>query len=632
MKSVIGTAALAPLIAVLAVVAMFCITRAAAEEPQWRHGGVLFGTLKYGPDFSHYDHVNPDAPKGGTYNQGVPGNFDSFNPFVVRGRPAAGLTLSGGLLYDTLFEQSVDQPSASYGLVAQAFRHAPNFSWAAYRLNPDARFHDGEPIKPEDVIWSLEVLKRNQPLYTKYYGDVVRAEKTGEHEVTFTFAKAGNRELPHIMGDLPVLPKHWWEGTDADGNPRNIDDPTTEPPLGSGPYRIAGFDIGKTVTWERVDDYWAADLPVRKGRFNFNRIHYTYFLDRNALWEAFKKGGISDTRAENVSRRWQTEYIFPAFERGDVEKAVFAEESSQTFQAYFFNTRRSKFADVRVRKALNLLYNFEALNKTQFFGAYTRTDSYFEGGELQHGGTRPQGRVKEILEEYRGQIDDAIIDEAFALPVLAGASDVRKAQRQALKLFREAGYQFRDGKMVDGEGKQFTLEILGNNPTDERIGNPVVESFRKLGIEASLRIVDSAQYKQRIDNFDFDVTSLLTRQSLSPGNEQRDFWSTAAADLPGARNYAGIRDEVVDELIERVIAAPDRDELVALTRALDQVLMHGYYTIPMWHNPTVWYAWWRKIKFPPTQPVYTGIDPYSLWIDEEAEEALNRASAAAAAQ
>lgn len=608
---------------------MLASATAHSDQTDWKHGGTLFGELRYGPDFAHYDHVNPDASKGGTLNQGVPGSFDSFNPFVVRGRPAAGLTASGGLLYDTLFEQSVDQPSASYGLVAEAFRHAEDFSWASYRLNPEARFHDGEPVKPEDVIWSLEALRRNQPLYSKYYADVEKAEKTGDHEVTFTFSIAGNRELPHIMGDMPVLPRHWWEGTDANGNARNIDEPTIEPPLGSGPYRIAEFDVGQSVTWERVEDYWAAELPVRKGRFNFDRIHYTYFLDQNALWEAFKKGGISDTRAENISRRWMTEYIFPAVERGDVIKSAFAEESPQPFQAYFLNVRREKFQDVRVRRALTLLFDFESMNKNLFFDSYARTDSYFEGGELQHQGGPPQGRVKEILEGYRGRIPDAAIDEAFELPVYASAADTRKNQRAALRLFREAGFRFEGGKMLDADGRPFTIEILGRGPTDERVGIPTIEKFRKLGIEANLRVVDTAQYKNRIDGFDFDMTMLGTIQSLSPGNEQREYWSSAAAERAGARNYSGIADPVVDELVERIITAPDREELIALTRALDRILLHGHYAIPMWHNPQIWFAWWRKLQFPPTQPLYTGVDIYSLWIDEEVEEELSEAAAAA---
>lgn len=455
---------------VAAALAAMTATASAQDAGEWRHGGAIFGDLRYGPGWTHYDHANPDAPKGGTLNEDAFGSYDSFNPFVVRGRPAAGLSYSGGLLYDTLMEQSVDQPSASYALVADGFRYPEDFSSAIYRLHPQARFHDGEPIKPEDVIWTLEALKANYPLYADYYRNVVKAEKTGEREVTFSFDITGNRELPVILGDMPVLPKHWWEGTDAQGAKRNIADPISEPPLGSGPYRIASFDMGKTVTFERVKDYWAAELPVRKGRYNFDRIQYTYFLDQNALWEGFKKGGIADTRAENISKQWATEYNFPAFERGDVKRQAFPTDSPEPFQGYFLNTRLAKFSDWRVRKALNLLFDFESMNRTLFFGLYTRTDSYFEGGELQAGTGKPDGRMLEILEEYRGRVPDSVF-EAFEQPVHDDAGDARRLQREALKLFTEAGFTFDGGRMLDAQGKPFEIEILGSSPTDERVGS-----------------------------------------------------------------------------------------------------------------------------------------------------------------
>ncbi len=598
----------------------------AQDAEGWRHGGTLFGELKYGPDFTHYEHADPNAPKGGTLNEDALGTFDSFNPFVVRGQPVAGVNYFGGLLWDTLMEQSVDQPSASYGLVAEAFRYPPDFSSATYRLRPEARFHDGAPITPEDVLWTLDALRQNHPLFGQYYRNVTKAEKTGEREVTFTFDIKGNRELPHIMGDMPVLPKHWWEGTDANGVKRNIAEPTSEPPLGSGPYRIASFDSGKSVTWERVRNYWAADLPTRKGRYNFDRIVYTYFLDENALWEGFKKGGIADTRAENRSQRWATEYNFPAFERGDVLRKAFETDNSETFQAYFLNTRNPKFQDVRVRKALNLIFDFESMNRTLFYNLYTRTDSYFEGGELQAGNGKPEGRMKEILEEYRGRIPDEAIDEPFELPVHANAGDTRRYQREALKLFTQAGYSFKGGKMLGPDGRQFEIEILGSGQTDERVGIPMIDYLAKLGIKAGLRIVDQAQYKNRIDNFDFEMTMATTAQSLSPGNEQREYWTSKAADTPGSRNFAGIKDPVVDELVERIITAQDRAELVALTRALDRILLVNWYTVPMWHNPEIWFAWWKKLVSPPTQPAYSGVDIYSWWVDEAAPKAAGAAN------
>ncbi len=598
------------------MLALFPLVSASADEAAWRHGSALFGELKYGPDWTHYEHVNVDAPKGGIFTQAAFGGYDTFNPFVPRGRVAAGLSYSGGYLYDTLLDQSIDQPSASYGLVADAFRYADDYSQAVYRLNPKARFHDGKPITPEDVIWSLKVLRDNHPLFADYYRNVASAEKSGEHEVTFRFDVKGNRELPQIMGDLPVLPQHWWEGTDATGKQRKISEPLSEPPLGSGPYRIGKYDLGKKIEWERVPDYWASDLPVRKGRYNFDRIHFTYFLDESALWEAFKKGGITDTRSENVSRRWATEYDFPALTRGDVQRGEFPSTSPEPFQAYFFNVRNNKFADLRVRKALTLLFDFEQMNKNLFFGLYTRTDSYFEGGELQHAGGAPTSRVKEILEEYRGRIPDGAIDTAFELPVYASAQDTRKHQREALKLLTEAGFQYKSGQMFGPDGKVFEIEILGDSPTDERVGIPAREYFAKLSIKAELRIVDTAQYQARLDKFDFEITMQSTAQSLSPGNEQREYWGSKSANKTGAQNYSGISDPAIDELVERVIHAPNREEQVALTQALDRILLAGYYAIPMWHNPNVWYAWWKKIKFPPSQPLYSGIDTFSFWIEE----------------
>ncbi len=600
------------------VIAMNGPARADENYNVWKHGDALFGEVKYGEGFAAYEHVNPDAPKGGTFNRTATGSYDSFNPFIVRGRPAAGLAYSGGILWDTLMEQSIDQPSAAYGLIAEAFKYPEDYSQVTYRLHPDAVWHDGVPITPEDVIWSLEVLKENQPLYTNYFRNVVSAEKTAEREVTFSFDIAGNRELPNILGDLPVLPRHWWTGTDAAGNQRNIAEPTLDPPLGSGPYRISEFKVGESITYERVKDYWAADLGTRKGRFNFDQIHYIYFNDRNAMWEAFKKGGIEDIWRENVSRRWASEYNFPAFERGDVVRKTFPVGGPEIHQAFYFNTRLEKFQDPKLRAAMTLLFDFETMNKNLFFGLYERTNSYFEGGELQAEGL-PEGRELEILKEYEGRIPKEVFEKPFTLPVMNSASDKRDAQRQARRLLQEAGYTFKGGQMLDPKGKPFTVEFLGADQTSERIANPFIEELRLLGIDGTLRIVDQAQYENRVNNFDYEIVTVLSRQSLSPGNEQREYWSSEAADKPGSRNPAGIKDPVVDELIERIIVAKDRDELIALTRALDRILLWGHYSIPHWYNPEEWYAWWKKIQIPEPQPLYTGFDLFSTWIDTSLE-------------
>ena len=595
-----------------------------ADENKWRHGDSLVGELKYSPDFKHYEHANPDAPKGGQLKRTAFGGYDSFNPFIVRGRPPVQLTYFGGILYDTMMEQSRDQAGASYGLVAKEFRKADDSSWAVYRIHEKARFHDGEPIKPEDVIWSLRVLRENYPLWGGYFKNIKSAEKTGDHEVTFRFDQKGNRELPHIIGDLVILPQHWWEGTDAQGNKRDITQPTTEPPLGSGPYKIGKYELGKYIQYERVEDYWAKDIPVRKGRFNFGSIRYTYFLNQNAMWEAFKKGQIADYWIETKESRWVKEYNFSAVEKADVEKMTFPIERGQVYEGYFFNTRLDKFKDVRVREAITLMLDFETMNKNLFFDLYKRTDSFFEGGELESSGI-PEGREKAILEGYKDKLPADLFTKPFILPDYSKPSVKRKLQRRALKLFKEAGFTFdANRKLRDASGKIFTIEFITDDPQSERSTNSFVQSLKGIGIEASLRVLDTAQFKLRSDNFDFDMASLRTVQSASPGNEQRDYWSSSSATNSGSRNYAGISDPMIDELVDKIILAPDREELVAFSHALDRILKWRYYAVPQWHNPVVWFAKWRHIQVPLPQPGYLGLDSLSFWIDEQQERELKQ--------
>ena len=596
-------------------------TNLAADENQWHRGIALFDALKYGADFDHYDHVNINAPKGGRLNLAASGGYDSFNPFVVRGRPAAGLNYQGGLLYDSLFEQSIDQSSASYGLIAEAFRFADDYSWAIYRLRPDAKWHDGKPITPEDVRWSMLTLKKINPLWSNYYNNIERVEITGEQEISFFFDQKNNRELPIIIGDLPILPKHWWTGKNAKGEIRDISKPTDEPPLGSGPYKIGKFKMGKTVTWQRVEEYWGVNSPTQKGRYNFAQIHYSYFLEQTAIWEAFKKGGIVDLHNENRSQRWARSYKFPAFKRGDVVRKEFATSGSQIYQGYYLNTRSEKLADRRVRRALNLLFDFESMNKNLFYGSYTRTSGFFVGSSLQSQGIAT-GRELEILEKYRTKIPDEVFSTKFVMPNYSKPGSFRTAQREALKLFLDAGYSFNKGRMLDKKGNQFSLEFIGNSPTDERIANPYFENLRTLGIEPTLRILDTAQYKNRIDNFNFEISGIATIQSLSPGNEQREYWSSQSAKQAGSRNYSGINDPVIDELVENIITAPDREELLHLTHALDRILKWQFYAIPQWHNPVDRVAWWRKLQFINEQPTLVGTDNFSFWIDTEIEKEL----------
>jgi microcin C transport system substrate-binding protein len=595
----------------------------AAFPDEWRTTSSLIGESKYGDNFQHYDYVNPDAPKGGTLNSVVSGTFDSFNPYIVQGSFAAGFSqFGGGLLYDTLMEQATDEGSTSHPLVADAYKFPADYSSATYRLDPRAKWHDGQPITTDDVIWSFQVLKANSPMYSRYFENVTDAVAISDREVEFHFSQKGNRELPKILGDLVVLPKHWWEGTDANGKKRDITKGTLEPPLGSAAYKVASFKAGSEIIWQRVPDYWGAKLPVKIGRENFDTKRYTYILDENAAWQAFQKGGLEDINAENSSRRWSTFYNFPAINAGDVIKKEFKTESPEPMQGFVLNVRRSQFQDRRVREALTDVLDFESMNRTLFFGLNTRTSSYFQGTELASSGL-PQGKELEILQQYRDKLPPELFTEPFKLPVYDSPQAERKYLKQAVDLFAQAGWTIKGGKMVNAQtGQQFKVEILGKDPTDEVIANPYVGNLRKIGIDANLRIVDPSQYVNRTRNFDFDVVTGIFGQSESPGNEQRDFWSSKAADTPGSRNLMGIKDPTVDALVDRIIFATDRDDLVAATHALDRVLLWSYYVVPQWHRPVVWLAYWNKFGIPDKQPAYVGADLDSWWIDMDKEKAL----------
>ncbi|CAH2397800.1 extracellular solute-binding protein [Mesorhizobium ventifaucium] len=605
------------------VVAAFAGGLQAAFADEWRTTSSLIGESKYGDNFQHYDYVNSDAPKGGTLNSAVLGTFDSFNPYIVQGSPAAGFAqFGGGLLYDTLMEQATDEGSVSHPLIADAYKHPDDYSSATYRLDPRAKWHDGKPITTDDVIWSFQVLKANSPMYSRYFENVTDAVAISDREVEFNFNQKGNRELPKILGDLVVLPKHWWEGTDANGKKRDITRPTQEPPLGSAAYKITSFKPGTEIVWQRVPDYWAAQLPVKIGRENFDRQRFSYFLDDNAAWQAFTKGGLHDIRPENSSRRWNTAYNFPAVQAGDVIKQEFKTASPEPMQAFMLNTRRPLFGDRLVRAALIYPLDFETMNRTLFFGSNTRTSSYFQGTELASSGL-PQGKELEILEQYRDKLPPEVFTQEFKLPVYDSPQAERKYLKTAVDLFAKAGWVIKGGKMVNAKtGEPFKFEILGWNDTDQVLSSPYIANLRKIGVDATLRLIDQTQYINRINKFDFDVTISQLGQSDSPGNEQRDFWSSKAADTPGSRNYAGIKNPVVDALVDRVIFATDRDDLVAATHALDRVLLWNYYVVPQHHRSVVWIAYWNKFGIPQKQPAYSGVDQNSWWVDPDQEKAL----------
>jgi microcin C transport system substrate-binding protein len=594
-----------------------------AFADEWRTSSSLMGESKYGENFQRYDYVNPDAPKGGTLNSVASGTFDSFNPFIVQGTPAVGFVeFGGGLGYDTLMEQATDEPSVSHPLIADAYKYPDDFSSATYRIDQRAKWHDGKPVTPDDVVWSFNTLKANSPMYNRYYANVTEAVAISDREVEFHFDQKGNRELPKIIGDLVVLPKHWWEGTDASGKKRDITKPTLEAPLGSGPYKVESFKPGSEIVWARVKDYWAAALPVKVGRENYDKRRYIYFQDDNAAWQAFTKGGFQDIRPENRSQRWAIGYDFPAAKAGDVKKAEFKTMSGEPMQGFVLNTRRPQFQDRRVREALTYAFDFESMNRTLFYNSYTRTDSYFEGGELASSGL-PTGKELEILNQYKDKLPPEVFTQEFKLPVYDTPQATRENLRRAFDLFKQAGWENKGGKLVKADtGEQFRIEFLGNDPTDERVTGPFIANLKKLGIDATLRIVDTSQYVSRYQNFDFDSVTAVLAQSQSPGNEQRDFWSSHAADTPGSRNLSGIKDPVVDALVDRVIFATDREDLLAATHALDRVLLWNYYVVPQWHLPKAWIAYWDKFGFPEKQPSYIGVDLESWWIDPAKEAAL----------
>lgn len=584
-----------------------------------RHGSSLFGELKYGPDFKHFAYVNPDAPKGGELRYGAFGSFDSLNGFIVKGQAAAGL----GMIYDTLMAPSMDEPASEYGLIAESVRHPADFSSVTYTLRPQARWHDGEKVTPDDVIWTFEALKKNHPFYNAYYANVVKAEKSAANEVTFTFNQTGNRELPQIVGQLPVLPKHYWTGKNAKGQTRNFAETTIEPPLGSGPYKVRNVQPGRSITYERVEDYWAGDLPVNIGTNNFDRVRFEYYRDSTVALEALK-GDRVDFRIENSAKNWATAYNVPPVKRGDLKLEEVPSLNPQGMQSFIFNIRRDKFKDPRVREAFNWAFDFEWMNKTLFYGQYTRTNSYFANSELAARGL-PEGRELDLLKEFESELPPEVFTEPHRNPSTDGSGNNRANLRKAAALLKEAGWTIRDGKLTDDKGETMTVEFLLDQPTFERVVAPFQQSLEKLGIQSTMRTVDTSQYQNRSDNRDFDIIVETFPQSLSPGNEQREFWGCEAAEAPGSRNSIGICDPVVEKIIDRVIYAESRAELIAASRALDRVLLAGHYLIPQWYSPNTRLAYWSRLKHPENMPPYSFGFPTIWWMDETAPKPQSKA-------
>jgi microcin C transport system substrate-binding protein len=622
-------------LAALAVLGGFVATASAqVGETDWMQGIRLEGDLKYPPGFTHLDYVNVDAPQGGVVRFGVLGSFDSLNTLSLTGETPAGL----GVLYETLMAGTIDEPYSQYGLLAEAMRYATDYSSATFRLRDDIYWNDGEPITVDDVIWSFNA-QLALPGFAGYYAHVTSVEQTGDRELTFYFDESGNRELPIIVGQVSVLPKHWWEGTDANGNPRDPTQPSLEVPLGSGPYRIKSVDPGRTIVYERVPDYWGNNHPLNIGTNNFGEIRYEYFLDETVMFEAFKADEF-DFWSESIARRWANEYDFPAvndgrvirewFQRGVaenpdtpwVENPDCCTPTDGVMIGYMWNTRRAKFADPRVRHALELAYPFEMVNQELFYGQYSRVQSWWDGTELAATGV-PEGRELEILESLRDQVPPEVFGPAHVDPVNSNEDEMRDNLRQALQLLNEAGYVLDGNTLVDARTREpFTIEMLEYRPSQEPQALRYQAELAKIGIDFQIRMVDTSQWVGRARTQDFDVVLYSIPGSLNPGSELYAYISTQTANAEGTVNLPGIANPAIDTLIDMILAAPDRDEVVAATHALDRVLMWNYYVMPTWTLRASRTARWDRFSHPEPLPEYSIGFPSIWWYDEAKAAAI----------
>jgi microcin C transport system substrate-binding protein len=606
--------------------ALFCLliiaghAASAAEGDIKRHAISLIDKPRQPAGFTHFDWVNANAPKGGRIRQWVMGTYDTLNRFPDnKGRPAAAVDL----IYDRLMVSSPDEPATAYALIAEWVSYPEDYSSATVRLRSAARFHDGKPITADDVLFSLEALKKVSQFYASYYKNVTGAEKTGDHEVTFRFDVKGNRELPMIICELPILPKHYWTGTGANGEPRDLGKATLEPPLGSGPYRIKEIDAGRSITYERVKDWWAKDLPVSKGQWNFDELKFVYYLNKISAFEDFKAGNL-DYWTEPSAKDWATAFDFDAVKRGMVKRHEVPIQRVQSMQGFVLNLRRPQFQDTRVRQAFNLAFNFEWINKNLFYEQYVRAESYFGNSDLQSTGL-PKDRELEILKEVGDKVPPEVFTTEFKNPVNVTPEEVRKNLSHATKLLAEAGWKAKDGVLTNAAGTQLTAEFLLVQPDFERIVLPYKNILEKLGIKANVRTVDTSQYQRRHDTFDFDIIVSSFPQSLSPGNEQRDFWGSAAAVKEGSHNLIGIKNPAIDTLIEKIVLAKDRADLAAATRALDRVLLWSHYVVPQWRAPTDRIAVWNMFGRPDKLPSQTASVLQVWWLDEAAAKKLSEA-------
>ena len=570
---------------------------------------------KYPANFKHFDYVNPDAPKGGTLRQAGFGGFDSLNPFINKGVPADDI----GMIYDTLTRHGLDEPFTEYGLLAEKIEKAPDNAWVRFYLRPEARFHDGQPVTAEDVKFSFDTLmSKGAPMYRGYYADVEKVEVESPKRVRFVFKQAGNRELPLIVGQLPVLPKHWW--AERDFSKGNLD-----VPLGSGPYKVADVQAGRSIRYELVKDWWGKDLPVNRGFYNFDTLEIDYYRDNTVALEALKAGQF-DYWLETSAKNWATAYNTPAVANGQLIKEEIANHNPTGMQGFIFNTRRPLFTDRRVREALGLLFDYEWANRQLFNGAYTRTRSYFDNSELASVGLPSADELK-LLEPLRAQIPPQVFTDEYHPPVTDGSGIIREQQRRAYQLLQEAGWRVDGDQMLDSTGKPVSFEFLLAQTEFERVLLPFKRNLADLGIELVIRRVDVSQYINRLRSRDFDLIVGGFGQSNSPGNEQREYWHSSSADNPGSRNFIGLKDPAVDSLVEGLIKADSRQSLITHTRALDRVLLWGHYVVPNWHIKTWRVAYWNRFEHPKISPKYD-IGLYTWWAREKSPEAVADEAAA----
>jgi len=574
-----------------------------SSDKNYDHAISVFSEIKYKNNFEHFDYVNPNAPKKGIIKLAERGTFDSLNQFVLKGLPAIGLDN----IYESLLITSLDEPLTAYGLIAKGMKVSEDNTSITFFLNKNARWHDKKPITSYDIEWTFNtILKDGHPSYRSYYSDVKNIEIINNYTIKFHFKNNNNRELPIIIGQMKILPKHFWKN-------KKFDSAGLAVPLGSGPYKIKEVNLGKNITYERIKDYWAKNLPVNIGHNNFDIIHYDYYRDSNVMIEALKANEY-DFRSENISKEWATAYNDLKSNTAFIKEEI-NHELPQGMQAFIYNMRKDIFKNIELRKALALAFDFEWTNKTLFYGQYIRSNSYFSNSELAASGLPSDNELK-IIEKLNNYFPKEVHTEIYNPGKTDGTGNNRKNLREAIQILKKAKYKLDNNILKDSDGREIKFEILLISPAFERIVGPFIKNLKKLGVEANIRIVDTAQYKNRLDNYDFDMVVMARGQSLNPGNEQRNFWSSKSADINGSANWIGIKNKAVDELIELIIQAPNREKLIEYTKVLDRILLHNYYVIPHWHIKMWRVAYWNKIKRPNNLPKYSLGFPETWWYNK----------------